>query len=330
MKNNPIERTDTVENITPNTKFGSGSQKLVFLLLAFGGLLLICFGVYVRSLENNNWIPEVCIAVGIAITTPGILSWLYRRFMLDEIKLEIQKPAQDFKDTAEKMICEATQNIVDVYRKEIELIKSSTVAGLAGIYSTRQSGIEAFLPYLDDERREILIVGSSLKGLLKDENDEYIKARELLKRKKDENPKMKLRFLFTHPIVADLRADQENRPRTEIGKEIIESIELLLTQWKISPLHIKVYVGTPTSFGIKTSQGMLLNPYPYMKEAYASPCFIIEKSGFIFTHFEQSHFNAWNSNMAKPIKNDLDIYRENLESYSHIIGEIYKQDSEKK
>ncbi len=325
---NSIQRDDTILNITPEVRKGHGSQKLVYLLLIFGGLGAIIFGAYLLYLQNHEWAPEILIASGVAIAAPGILSFLYRKYMLDEIKLEIQKPAMDFKVKAEEMIAEATETIVNTYRQEIDLLKSSKSAGLIGIFNTRQSGIQSFLSHIETEQREIIIVGSSLKGLLLDDNTEYIQARQLLLRKKNENPQLKIFFLFTHPIVADLRADQENRPRTVIGKEIIDSIEKLIDEWQISHDHIKLYVGTPTTFGIKTSQAMLLNPYPYMKEAFASPCFIVEKGGFIFTHFEQSHFNAWNSEMAKTLKKELSYYRDRLESYAKAIGDLYKMDTE--
>lgn len=328
MKNNTVERTETIENLTPHVK--SGSQKLVYILLTFGGLGAIGIGAYIRFLENHPWAPEILIAGGVAVSAPGILSFLYRTFMLDEIKLEIQKPANEFKDTAEKMIGEATKSVVDSYRNEISLLTSCNDAGLVNIFNTRQSGIRNFVPYIEEEPHEITIVGSSLRGLLMNTNEEYEFARQCFKRKILEQPKLKIYFLFTHPLVADLRSDQEHRRRKDIGKEIIKSLDYLISEWNIDPENIKLYAGTPTCFGIKTSNAMLLNPYPYEKEAFASPCFLIKKGGYIFTHFEQSHFNAWNSEMAKPLKGKTQYLLANLDLYANQIDKLYELDNDVK
>ena len=99
---NPIQRDDIIVNITPEAQKGHSSQKLVYLLLISGGLCAIIFGAYLLYLKNHEWAPEVLIAIGVAIAAPGILSFLYRKYMLDEIKLEIQRPALDFKAKAEE------------------------------------------------------------------------------------------------------------------------------------------------------------------------------------------------------------------------------------
>jgi len=50
---------------------------------------------------------------------------------------------------------------------------------------------------------------------------------------------------------------------------------------------------------------MLLNGYPYTKEAYASPCLIVRKGGYFYDHYDNTHFRAWNSAMAQPVPADL-------------------------
>src|SRR5260221_14415206 len=100
-----IERAEPILDNRPSTDGPSdGSQRLVYVLLLIFGLALIGLGAYVRYVEGHSWLPEVCIAGGVAIAAPGILSYLYRRYMLEDIKLELQRPAQEFKTTAVQMI----------------------------------------------------------------------------------------------------------------------------------------------------------------------------------------------------------------------------------
>ena len=272
------------------TSVKTGSQKLAYLLLLIFGVTLIILGAYARYIMKESWIPELCIAGGVALAAPGILSYLYRKYMLDEIKIELQRPAQEFKQEATKIIDTAVTDIADRYRDEIEFLKSAKSAGIHGVYISRAEAVEKFLPFIEDEKHEILLLGSSLRGLLQEFDSEYEHARQLLKRKKDEG--VRLRFLLTHPLIADLRAKQENREFKDIGKEILKSLATLLNEWKIEPEHLKLYLGTPTCFGIKTAKAMLLNTYPYMKEAFASPCLIIKKPGYFYEHFLSSHFKA--------------------------------------
>jgi hypothetical protein len=35
-----------------------------------------------------------------------------------------------------------------------------------------------------------------------------------------------------------------------------------------------------------------------MKEAFASPCLIVRKPGYMYEHFASSHFKSWNSDMT--------------------------------
>lgn len=83
------------------------------------------------------------IALGVAVAAPGILSFLYRKYLLEDIKTELEKPAIQFKEEATKKIEEAFnyvknnfderqistvyeyQNIIEGYRQEIELLQSS-------------------------------------------------------------------------------------------------------------------------------------------------------------------------------------------------------------
>ncbi len=272
-----VVRSDAVTDNQPQVIQRPSSQKLAYLAIMVVGGISIGAGVYARYLEGLTWLPEVCIAAGVAVMAPGILSYLYRRYMLEEIKIELSEPAREFKDEASRLIQEAIGDVTEGYRHEIALLRAARKAGLDAVFISRNEALEAFMPYLEEEKHDILIVGSSLRGLLQEDDQEYEHARRVLKRRKDEG--VRVRFLVTHPRVADLRARQENRDFTDIGTETMDSIEILVDTWGILPKDIKLYMGTPTCFGVKTSRAMLLNPYPFMKEAYASPCWIARKPG---------------------------------------------------
>lgn len=315
-----VERTD-ISDIQPNDQFGRGSQKLVYLALMVLGLILIGLGAYSRVLNKESWLPELCIAAGVATTAPGVLSYLYRRYMLEEIKLEMQQPAERFKEAAIEMVREALDEITSEYRAELDLLKSAHDAKLAGIYVSRAAALQAFLPFIEEERNEIIVAGSSLRGLLQEDDAEYANARDLLKRKVKAG--VRVRFLLTHPMIADLRAKQEGRNPTDIGKEIVDSLETLTGgDWKVDEGSIKLYMGTPTCFGIKTSMAALLNPYPFMREAFASPCLIVRKGGYFYESFHVSHFRAWTSALALSAPAELSDLRQELKSYADAVQQL--------
>jgi nucleoside diphosphate kinase len=179
---------------------------------------------------------------------------------------------QDFKDAIPPLIKEQVTDILRRYADEIDLLKSVRDAGVIGFFKRRESALRAFSRYIDDESREIVVVGSSLKGLL--QNEEYREIMEKLRFKIGLAP-IKVKFLLTHPIVADFRASQENRGATEIGLEIIRSLEML-RDWKVDCANVRLYLGAPTCFAIKTTRQMLINPYPYISVSFDSPCLILE------------------------------------------------------
>jgi hypothetical protein len=119
---------------------------------------------------------------------------------------------------------------------------------------------------------------------------------------------IKVKLLLTHPKVADLRAEQEGRKPEAIGQEIIKSLQIL-RNWEILP-EIRLYLGTPTIFAIKTKCEMLLNFYAYKAYAYESPCLIVHKDeersyAYFYDDYDKAHFGAWDSS-ATEIVNDYE------------------------
>jgi len=330
------ERTDAVGDTLPEAN--SGTHKLVYIVISVLGLTLIGLGAYSRFLSNSTWLPELCITLGVAVSTPGILSYLYRRYLAEEIKVELSRPAIEFQQKATEQVriavnsatadfqdrgvnfSQDVEEMMKSYRSEIELLETAKVAGLYGLFQSRRNALSEFKESIASEDDQIELVGSSLRGLLQDAEVEYEQVRELLRERINQG--VRVRFLLTHPIVADLRARQENRRFQDIGKEIVTSLEILLEQWKVNPDNIKLYEGTPTHFGVRTGEAMLVNGYPYMREAFASPCMIVLKGGYIYEHFATSHFAAWNSALALGIPQDLTHLKSELNNFAKSVQSL--------
>lgn len=236
---------------------------------------------------------------------------------------------QDIRESVPPIIREQIADTLRSYAEEIRLLKAVRYAGIVGIYRRREQAIRYFGRAIDEETREITVVGSSLKGLL--QKEEFTEIAEKLRFKTD-NGLVTVKFLLTHPIVADFRARQENRPWKEIGLEIIKSLDKL-RQWNPKYCRVKLYVGAPTCFAIKTSRKMLINPYAYRAVCYDSPCLIIESSqeggadrpGYFFDDFDTGHFSAWDTDLAIEVSDLEKTVRDcktDLQSYSDTVEKI--------
>jgi len=227
----------------------------------------------------------------------------------------------DLKESIPPIIQDKVETILRRYSEEIELLKLMRHAGVTGIFKRREMALKAFAKALDEEAKEIMIIGSSLKGLL--QKEEYSSIAGKLRFKANEG-KTTVKFLLTHPIVADLRASQENRRAGEIAREILVSLEILRS-WKIPEAHVRLYLGTPTCFAIKTTRQMLINPYPYISVSFDSPCLHVQYSTdvsadrpwYFYDEFNSRHFGAWDSDLAVHI----DDYARAITFYTQKIGE---------
>ena len=239
---------------------------------------------------------------------------------------------EDLKDAIPPLIRDQTESILRRYAEEIELLKSVRHAGVIGLFKRREAAVKAFSRYIDEESREILVVGSSLKGLL--QKEEYRDISDKLRFKMSQGL-VKVKFLLTHPIVADFRASQENRRPTEIGLEIINSLETL-KNWGVDCANVRLYVGTPTCFAIKTTRQMLVNPYPYISVSFDSPCLLLEYSteggadrpGYFFDEFNSRHFGAWDTELAVHIHDydkTIQHCRAKLDEYAEAVAKLISQ-----
>jgi len=222
-------------------------------------------------------------------------------------------------------IREQVKAMLQEYREEIDTLRYLRDAGVLRPHRRREIAVREFASAIDAESNEIMIVGSSLKGLL--QKEEYKEIAEKLRFKMGRGG-VRIKFLLTHPVVADLRAGQEARRFTEIGAEIIDSL-LTLREWNVPPDNVRLYKGTPTCFAIKTGDEMLLNPYPYGAVAYDSPCLIVRTSedhpSYFYDLFDQSHFGAWDTNVATKIFNYDETIRElqsKLNAYADLVSKM--------
>jgi hypothetical protein len=240
------------------------------------------------------------------------------------------------KDAIPSFVRDQMESMLRRYSNEIELLKAVRDGGIVGVSRRRSAVVEFLKSAIDEEETEIMVIGSSLKGLL--QNNEYTEIRNKLMFK-SKIPNFQLRFLLTHPVFADFRARQEHREIGHIGREIIASLGVL-KQWGLDPKNVRLYLGTPTSFAIKTTRKMLINPYPYRAQAFESPCIMVrsekgsdvEYSYYFFDHFNDAHFGAWDTNLAVKIESyetALIEFERGLESYSETVAGVIAQVKQK-
>jgi hypothetical protein len=287
----------------------------------------------IRELLASGQFGILIIGLGIAIGGTLWINWLQRQTVTRvqqqfDIVLKTNEELRKEIDRLRKELERLSSNQAKLGNEIIEEIstrRSLRDSGVIRFYRNREVALQEFSLSIDSEPREIMIVGTSLKGLLVREQNKVVADKLRLKMDKGG---VRIRFLLTHPVVADLRAHQEARQFTDIGQEIIISL-LILKEWKVPPENVRLYKGSPTCFGIKTSTRMLLNPYPYGETAYHSPCLIVETSqdypSYFYEAFSKSHFGAWDSQAAIKIfdfDEAINELRSNLDTYADLVAKI--------
>jgi hypothetical protein len=202
-----------------------------------------------------------------------------------------------------------------------KLVQSASTVGLTNVYKTRTEAleIENFYPYLKQENDTIFILGSSLKGVLQDRHNKHIVT--LLENKIKMNTE--IIFMLTHPLFADFRAAQEHRNPKDIGLEIIKSLKIISKLKNANKeneelVSVYLYRGTPTSFGIRTSSRMLINAYPYGKQAYEAPCVEFNSESAGYNSYNATHFQT---QIAGKIDN-FDMKDESIKQLEHQLDDF--------
>lgn len=295
------------------------------LLLVFLGSSLIVMGTALYPPASLS--REALVGVGMSMAPAAIVAALFRVFLFKEVQYQLTSPVlSEIREGLGTEIQKQVTAMLDDYREEIGMLRALRDAGVIRPHRRREMALREFASAIDAELTEIMVVGSSLKGLLQKEG--YKEIRDKLKFKVTAT-QVRVKFLLTHPVVADLRASQEARRFMEIGAEIVETL-LLLQSWGVPPDNVRLYKGTPTCFGIKTMRRMLLNPYPYGAVSYDSPCLIVETSedrpSYFYDEFDKSHFRAWDTDVATRISGYDEIVNElksKLPMYAELVGKMF-------
>lgn len=173
-----------------------------------------------------------------------------------------------------------------------------TTLGLERVFGSRGGGLTYLVPKLRGEiersRRSkglLYISGTSMRGFLASDADKF-NGPELL----EEFVKSgcDIRIMLTHPETAERRTEAERRPPDAIAGEVKQAVTQLM-RLGVKSEQIRYYEGSPTVFGIATSEHMLLNPYPHRAESHRCMTLVVRKtedSGDIYDQYFKSHFEA--------------------------------------
>jgi len=219
---------------------------------------------------------------------------------------ETERTLQQLVEPARLLAAQAA-GIQDIRERLSKMVSSSEFAqqasqlGVVSIHRNRLDAVEhEFYRKMQDEDKGIDIVGSTifgLKGRSFATNDKII---ELL-RSKSTQPGFCLRILLTHWDYVSGRQAQEktqkNVARYVIAKELLDAVRTLDSQGLAN--CVRFYRGAPTCFTIICfgQQQMLLNPYPYEREAFNSWSIVFRDTyGGVYKDFKKAHFDQpWNN-----------------------------------
>lgn len=257
----------------------------MLLVLTFLGIALI----YIGSRQTSQFAHDLAMGVGIATGPAALVALLFRMFLLDDIEREFAAPlTREVRRAIDAAVPRQVTALLEDYRAEIDDIGALRRGGMLRSFPNRKEAIADFVDRcnLPPKLPALVVVGSSLKGVLP---DEYSPFAELVQR----DPGA-VKFVLTHPVVADLRARQEGRRLTAIGEEIVDRLRLL-ERIGVPATNVYLYRGAPTCFSIMCPELkiMLLNPYPYEAVAWDAPCLLVrwdEGKGYLYESFRVHHF----------------------------------------
>lgn len=176
------------------------------------------------------------------------------------------------------------------------LVAQTISLGLMSVYPSRLHAIDAeFYRIMREETTGISVVGSTIFGL-RGYATQLLDILNLLQ-EKVQHPAFQLRILLTHWDHISYRQDQEktkkNIARYVISKELKQAVESLHDAEL--DRFVKFYRGSPTCFTIvcEGQKLMLVNPYPYEREAFNSWTAVFrEAPGEIYSNFKAYHVDG--------------------------------------
>ncbi len=187
---------------------------------------------------------------------------------------------------------------------------------------------------MEKENRQIDIVGSTIFGLRGHNWVTTAKILDLLRTKKLTESNFIIRILLTHYNYLSTRMDQERNVKTPdryvISQESVKAIEELRKRDLLD--NVRFYKGAPTCFTIvcHSQKKMLLNPYPYEREAYSSWTIVFrEVPSGIYQEFLISHVeNPWQNSLLNEVFSDK--YENRLKERAKLdLKEFYESQQKK-
>ncbi len=177
--------------------------------------------------------------------------------------------------------------------------------GLLEVFRNRQDALERFNEHLYQEMKKpesskpfVYFTGTSLRGFMVPTGKSF-DGRKIIQSLAQSH--CNIRILMAQPDVADKRYMQEKRSPGQIKNEVKADVKELFGLG-IKPEWLRYYSGSPTVFGIVTSEMILLNPYPAEDESHRCFSLIARRTNDrqdIYHQYFNAHFNGpWQN--AKP------------------------------
>ncbi len=266
------------------TSLFPGSVGTNFFVLIFGIVLAVC----AFSAQISDTPASLLAGFGSSMFLAGFLGLINVKVLSEEVHKTTIQPIEDAK-----------------------LLAEIHTAGITGVTRNRNIAKIKLISSINNENEEIVIVGSSLKGLIgvgQNPVGDNMQVRNALINALKRGTKVKI--LMTNPEVAHHRATQEGRNQGDIEEEILKnliSIIMLKNEIKSDKLEIQLYKGTPTIFMVCTSNFMMINPYPYYSTAFGSFSFMIRGNSVMHKGYYESHYqNAWgDTNLSQAIEDNI-------------------------
>ena len=314
-------------------------RQLTVSIVAFAGFLtlvgLLVLGFDLTVMHGD--IKTVFLEVAVSLILFGATTLFVTVAVADSLETRLEASIKEIltseKDALISINNDTKQMVQDTQEDLRPLGGNWRELGLTNVYLTRSDALDEFGEYIRDELRcaedadpavkdharpdgragtgsehaeterpRLWIAASSMKGLLESASKEFdglgifTWAAQLAA-----DGKLDLRIIMTHPAYARSRAGQEDRGPNAIPEEIQEAVHHLMRQ-KVPPKYLKMVLATPTVFAIATRDQMLLNPYPYSKEAYRSFTLTVRRSQAkrgdhpsierdIFEQYKDRHFD---------------------------------------
>jgi hypothetical protein len=285
---------------------------LSFILILIGSIfLLINF-----TFELDEKVHDMLLNVGVSFLPSGIITFLIDYYISGDRMNRLTSASEE----VSIQIGHLKKHVEDL-GVSTQFLQQSNTLGVEMIFADRKSALIKFQDYMnkiekpdsnESKKNRLIIVGSSIKGLLT-----HLEAFEEIMKTAIIDFDCDLNILLTHPEYSRYRENQEGRSRGVILEEIFNSVLKLDEIWQsaqkeskvlVKDIHdcVKFYKGTPTCFMIVSNEKMLINPYPYEKEAYQCFCMIVREikkenkdilNPSIFKQYFESHYEQpWRKN----------------------------------